>query len=150
MIDIVDQKTRSRLMSCIRCKNTAPEMFIRRILHSRGYRYRLHDHKLPGKPDMVFRKYNAVIFIHGCFWHGHDCHLFRMPSSRVEFWKNKIETNKKRDMNAICNLRELGWRSMIIWECAIKGKKKVSVEDLVSITDYWFRKCNDNMQVRGK
>ena len=93
MADVVDRKTRSRMMSGIRGKNTRPELLIRKGLHARGFRFRLHDKRLPGKPDLVLPKYSAVIFVHGCFWHGHDCHLFKWPQSRREFWRKKITRN---------------------------------------------------------
>ena len=97
MTDVVDSKTRSRMMSNIRDRNTKPEIKIRQALHAKGFRYRLHDKKLPGKPDLVFPKYKAVIQINGCFWHGHSCPLFKWPLTRVEFWQNKIGGNIKRD-----------------------------------------------------
>jgi DNA mismatch endonuclease (patch repair protein) len=93
-MDIVSKEKRSSMMSGIRSKNTKPEMQIRKTLYSRGYRYRLHSSVIPGKPDIIMRKYNAVIFIHGCFWHGHNCKLFRLPKTRTEFWENKINTNR--------------------------------------------------------
>src|SRR3954470_16295918 len=90
MADVVSSGVRSRMMAGIRGTNTAPEMILRRALHAEGFRYRLHDRRLPGKPDMVFPRHHAVIFAHGCFWHGHDCHLFKWPSTRPEFWQTKI------------------------------------------------------------
>lgn len=125
MADVVDKATRSRMMSGIRSKNTKPEKQIRSALHRRGFRFRLNQASLPGKPDLVFRKYNAVIFIHGCFWHGHDCPLFKWPTSNTPFWKNKIERNRAKDMEVIVALKNTGWRVMVIWECALKGKKQM-------------------------
>lgn len=124
MTDIVNRATRSRMMSGIKCKNTNPEVSIRRHLHKRGFRYSLHSSKLPGKPDIFLRKYNAVIFVHGCFWHGHNCRLFKWPKSRPEFWRNKIEYNKLNDEKVIKLLKIQNLRICIIWECAIKGSKK--------------------------
>lgn len=121
-MDVVDKKTRSRMMSGIRSKNTKPEVLIRKALHSRGFRYRINDRKLPGTPDIVLKKYNAVIFIHGCFWHGHDCSLFRVPSTRKMFWLKKIEKNRKRDVIVQKKLHTLSWRVCNIWECALKGR----------------------------
>ncbi len=120
-MDIVDQKTRSRMMSGIRDKNTKPELLVRRLLHDRGFRYRLHVSRLPGTPDIVFPKYHAVIFVHGCFWHGHKCKLFRLPGTRTEFWKQKIMGNSKRDKRNSKDLIDLGWRVATVWECALRG-----------------------------
>ncbi|WP_315858575.1 very short patch repair endonuclease [Rhizobium leguminosarum] len=112
-------------MSRIRAKNTAPEWTVRRLLHSRGFRYQLHRSDLPGKPDLVLPRFRAAIFVHGCFWHGHACTLFRMPTTRTEFWSEKIAANRQRDANAISLLDELGWRSLWIWECALKGRGRL-------------------------
>lgn len=124
MTDIVDSATRSRMMSGIRGKNTIAEVEIRKRLFASGFRYRLHDTKLPGKPDIIFPRFKAVIFIHGCFWHAHNCHLFKWPSSRKEFWKKKLGGNIKRDNRNIATLKKLGWRVLIIWECAFRGQGK--------------------------
>lgn len=124
MTDVVDPETRSKMMSGIRGKDTLPELEIRRQLHQRGFRYRLHDKKLPGTPDIVLKKYNAIIFIHGCFWHRHNCHLFKWPKTRPEFWKQKINRNHENDIKALENLQFLGWRVCIVWECSIKGASK--------------------------
>ncbi|MCF6217065.1 MAG: very short patch repair endonuclease [Emcibacter sp.] len=132
MTDVVTSKKRSEMMTGIKGKDTRPEMIIRRALFREGFRYRLHDKKLPGKPDLVLRKYNAVIFINGCFWHGHSCHLFKWPKSRPEFWRNKISGNKARDARNIDNLTKSGWRILTIWECALKGKHRRSLDDIIS------------------
>lgn len=124
MTDVVDPETRSKMMSGIRGKDTKPELEIRQSLHQRGIRYRLHDEKLPGKPDIVLKKYNAVIFIHGCFWHRHNCHLFKWPKTRPEFWKQKINRNHENDTTALEGLQSAGWRVCIVWECSIKGASK--------------------------
>lgn len=123
MADIVDKETRSRMMSGIRGKNTKPEMIVRRALHKAGYRYRLHAKDLPGKPDIVLPKYRTVIFVHGCFWHHHDCKNFKWPKTREEFWRKKIEGNVKRDKRAYAALEALGWKVVIIWECETREKK---------------------------
>jgi len=119
-------------MSGIRGKNTKPELLIRKAIFNRGYRYRLHTKELPGKPDIVFPKFRAVIFVHGCFWHLHECHLFKWPSTRPEFWKDKLEGNRERDRRKQKAIAELGWRILVVWECALKGKGKL---DLNTITD---------------
>lgn len=114
---------RSRCMSHVRGKDTKPEMIVRRFLFSKGLRYRVNARYLPGKPDMVFRKYKTVVFVDGCFWHGHDgCSLYRVPKSNVEFWQSKIARNKARDIVTDAKLRELGWRVIRIWECDLKPK----------------------------
>lgn len=129
MADIVDKETRSRMMSGIRGKDTKPEMVVRKLLHSRGFRFRLHRRDLPGRPDIVLPKYRTAILVHGCFWHGHEnCHLFRLPGSRTEFWEGKIAGNKVRDQKNLLLLKEAGWRILQIWECAIKGKGRLSPE----------------------
>ena len=126
------------MMSGIKCKNTRPEMLVRKALHRRGFRYRLHDKSLPGKPDLVFAKYNAVIQINGCFWHKHSCYLFKWPSTHKEFWKNKIEGNVKRDKYNLDLLEEDGWRSLTIWECVLKGKTKRPFEQLIDDIEDWL------------
>lgn len=121
MPDTLSVSERSARMSRIRGKDTKPEMKLRRLVHSMGYRYRLHAPNLPGKPDLVFPGRKAVIFMHGCFWHRHQgCKLARLPKSRVEFWREKLETNRERDLRNQEKLRELGWRVLVVWECQLK------------------------------
>ena len=122
MVDIVDKATRSRMMSGIRGKNTQPEILIRHGLHRLGFRYRLHGSKLPGRPDIVLPKFNAVILVHGCFWHGHDCRYFKLPTTRTGFWKEKIDGNRARDSRNLDSLLTAGWRVCIVWECAVRGR----------------------------
>ncbi|MAS08449.1 MAG: very short patch repair endonuclease [Ahrensia sp.] len=122
MADIVDKETRSRMMSGIKGKNTKPEMIVRRALHKDGYRYRLHVEDLPGKPDIVLPKYKTVIFVHGCFWHHHDCKNFRWPKTREEFWRKKIDGNVERDREIHTKLEALGWKVIVIWECETREK----------------------------
>jgi DNA mismatch endonuclease (patch repair protein) len=120
MIDIVDSATRSRMMSGIKGKNTKPELQVRKYLHSRGLRFRLHVKDLPGKPDLVFPKYKAVVFVHGCFWHQHaGCKYATTPSTRVSFWTNKLSENVARDSYQIAALQGLGWRVFVVWECEL-------------------------------
>lgn len=132
MADTFSKKERSNLMSRIGSKNTKPEMKIRKGLHSMGFRYSLHDKNLPGKPDLKLPKYNTIIEINGCFWHGHDCTGFRMPKSRLDYWENKIEKNRSRDKKNINKLFEMGWRVLIIWECSMRGKYS---QDLVGVLE---------------
>lgn len=125
MVDIVDTSTRSRIMASIKGRDTKPEILIRKLLHKRGFRFRLHVKELPGSPDVVLRKYKAVIFINGCFWHGHKgCHLFKIPATRTEFWEEKINKNQLNDIKSIKLLLDNGWRVCVIWECSVRGAKK--------------------------
>ena len=122
MTDIVDAATRSRMMAGIQGKNTKPEMIVRKYLHSRGYRFRLHRKDLPGRPDLVLPKYMLAIFVHGCFWHRHThCFYAKMPSTRVDFWREKLSKNVERDLVQVAQLIEMGWRVLVIWECGIKA-----------------------------
>jgi len=118
-------------MSGIRGKDTKPELLIRKALHRRGFRYRLHCKDLPGKPDLCFPKHRAVLFIHGCFWHGHDCHLFKWPSTRPEFWRAKISRNQEVDATAREKLLAKGWRVGVVWECALKGRARLPFEAII-------------------
>lgn len=138
MVDVVDSATRSRMMSGIRCCNTKPEMQIRSLLHRQGFRFRLHVKDMPGKPDIVFPRYRAVIFIHGCFWHGHDCPLFKWPKTRAEFWRDKIGRNRENDQRTMAALLAGGWRVAVIWECAIRGKGK-DVDGLIRSVSNWLQ-----------
>lgn len=132
MADIVSPEKRSRMMAGIRGKNTRPEMIVRRTLFSAGYRYRLYRKDLPGTPDIVLPKYRCVIFVNGCFWHGHEnCRLFRLPKSNTEFWRAKIEGNIARNRQKYDALAERGWRIIIVWECAMKGKYALSGSQLI-------------------
>lgn len=150
MTDIVDKATRSRMMSGIRGKNTKPELVVRKALFAKGLRYRLHDRRLPGKPDIVLPKYQAVIFIHGCFWHGHNCYLFKWPKTRKQFWKRKITRNRIVDKKAITNLRAEGWRVLTLWECSIKGRSDKSVEVVVKKVLKWIKSPKRIHQIAGK
>ena len=148
MVDVVDPATRSRMMSGIRAQNTKQEVLIRSLLHRRGFRFRLHVRNLPGKPDMVFPRYCAVIFVHGCFWHGHDCSLFKWPSTRAEFWREKIGRNQRNDYRTRTELISTGWRVGVVWECAIRGAGK----DLGEVTRRlanWLHSDVPFMEERG-
>lgn len=129
MVDVVDARTRSRMMSGIRGRNTRPELALRRALHRMGVRYRLHVRSLPGNPDMVFPKSNAALFVHGCFWHQHPgCRYSTTPATRREFWQQKFKQNDDRDRKVKRELRERGWRVATVWECALKleGEERVA------------------------
>ncbi|MFP6901892.1 MAG: very short patch repair endonuclease [Opitutales bacterium] len=124
MTDIVSEEQRSYIMSRVTSKDTKPELLVRSYLHRCGFRFRVHGKKLSGKPDLVFPKYNTVVFVHGCFWHRHEgCPRATMPSSRVEFWRNKFERNVARDEDNQRALRGLGWRVIVLWECEISTIK---------------------------
>lgn len=150
MTDIVDNETRSKMMSGIRGKNTKPEIIIRKGLHARGFRYRLYSRKLPGKPDIVLPKYKAIILINGCFWHQHNCHLFKWPSTRTEFWEEKLLSNVLRDKKNIESYQETGWKTLVIWECALKGKAKLSLESILDLTEYWVMYGKNNFEIHCK
>jgi len=148
LADVVDPATRSRMMSGIRGKNTKPELLIRKALHARGFRYRLHC-DLPGKPDICLPKHRAVIFVHGCFWHGHDCHLFKWPSTRPEFWRAKIGRNCEVDRVADERLAATGWRVATIWECALKGKSRLTLDDVMERCADWLISGRERLTIRG-
>ncbi len=149
MTDIVDKETRSRMMSGIRSTNTKPEVLIRSLLHRNGFRFRIHVKTLPGKPDIVLPKHHAIIFINGCFWHGHDCHLFKLPATRTEFWQTKIDRNRLNDRLALEALHESGWRVANIWECALRGKLRISEESITDQLSTWIRSTADSLKLRG-
>ena len=120
MTDILNREGRSSLMSKVRQKDTKPEMVVRSALHGAGLRYRLHAPKLPGRPDLVFPRYGVALFVHGCFWHGHDCRAGRAPSSNTAYWEAKTRENRLRDERKATELESLGWRVVVIWECETK------------------------------
>ena len=135
MADVHTKEIRSYNMSQIKATNTKPEMLVRKFLHANGYRYRLHDKKLPGKPDIVLPKYKTVIFVHGCFWHGHkNCKYFVVPKTRTEWWLNKINSNIANDAKAAKALKKEGWKIINLWECNLKPAKiKKTLSKLISI-----------------
>ncbi|WP_419879606.1 very short patch repair endonuclease [Brevibacillus centrosporus] len=150
MADIVSPEQRSDMMSEIKGKDTKPEMILRTGLHKLGFRYRLHDRGLPGKPDMVFPRYRAVVFVNGCFWHGHDCHLFKWSSTRADFWIQKINRNKELDKINVAKLEELEWRIGIVWECSLKGKYQLNSEELMVICAQWLQSDLPYLEIGGQ
>jgi len=148
MVDVVNSATRSRMMSGIRGRNTKPEIMIRSLLHRHGFRFRLHARSLPGKPDIVLPRYHAVVFVHGCFWHGHDCPLFKWPSTRPDFWLEKIGRNRKNDHKAREALVANGWRVGIVWECAIRGSGK-NINGVAQSLANWLRSNDQFIEERG-
>jgi DNA mismatch endonuclease (patch repair protein) len=139
MTDLVSPQVRSRIMSAIRGKNTKIEIGVRKALFNLGYRYRLHAGSLPGKPDIVLPKHHAVIFVNGCFWHGHDCSLFRLPKTNTAFWRHKITTNRKGDTKALQELGAMGWRTFTVWECSLRRKDVNQVAAVCRRLDRWIR-----------
>jgi DNA mismatch endonuclease, patch repair protein len=143
-MDNMTKIQRSKTMSAVRSTNTKGEIEIRKRLHHMGLRYRLHQNKLPGKPDIVFRSYRVVIFIHGCFWHQHACGRAKLPKTNRLWWKEKLFNNRKRDENVFSELLDKNWRILIIWECAFRGAgKDLSAEfDKIASESYFFIKSN--------
>jgi len=140
MADIISPAARSAVMSKIRGGNTAPEMTVRRLLFSRGLRYQLHRKDLPGKPDLVFPRFKAVIFVHGCFWHAHGngCHLSKRPSSNTTFWDVKLNRNLERDREVRTQTLAAGWRICTVWECSIRGRRQEKLEELADTIQAWL------------
>jgi len=136
-------------MSIIKSKNTAQEILIRKALYGRGFRYLLHVTTLLGKPDMVLPKYRAIILVNGCFWHAHYCHLFKWPKSREEFWKEKIGSNVSRDKRNLISYEEQGWRTLTVWECSLKGKCRLSLEEVISTIENWILHGTGNKEITG-
>jgi DNA mismatch endonuclease (patch repair protein) len=136
MVDVMSAKKRSALMSRIRGKDTRPELLVRKYLWHAGFRYRLHSANLPGRPDLLLRRWGAAIFVHGCFWHRHEgCRLFRLPRTRPDFWDQKLRSNQARDRKAVADLIEAGWRVGIVWECSLRTDPQSACEELVT----WIR-----------
>ena len=149
MPDIVDGRTRSRMMSGIRSGNTKPELLIRKGLHALGFRYKLHDRNLAGRPDMVFPRYRAAVFVHGCFWHGHDCPLFKLPETRRDFWLSKIERNRERDERVLEQLYASGWRTLTVWECSIRGRYRIGLPETLQTVAGWLQSDELAGSIRG-
>lgn len=150
MADVVSTAVRSRMMSGIRSTNTKPEMILRKGLHGLGFRFRLHDRRLPGSPDLVLPKHRAALFAHGCFWHGHDCHLFRLPSTRTDFWLGKINRNREVDARAYTALRDQEWRIGVVWECALKGRTRLPLDGVIDQCSDWLRSDRPELEIRGQ
>jgi DNA mismatch endonuclease (patch repair protein) len=147
MTDVLSPKQRSHCMSRIRGKDTTPERLVRKGLFALGFRYRLHQRNLPGCPDLVFSKYKAVIFVHGCFWHNHDCELFQWPKANSGFWRNKITTNRANDGRNLTRLKTAGWRILIVWECSIRGKHRVDVPKVIDRVSHWLSSQRRTLEI---
>jgi DNA mismatch endonuclease (patch repair protein) len=149
MADVVDRATRSRMMAGIRGRDTAIERAIRKALHARGFRFRVDDRRLPGRPDIVLPRWKAVILVHGCFWHAHDCGLCRIPSTRPEFWRDKLAGNADRDERNRRQLLEGGWRVATVWECSLRGRGQQAVEAVADRLGDWLRGRSPLVDIRG-
>lgn len=134
-------------MAAIKGKNTKPELLIRSALHKLGFRYSLQNKRLSGNPDLYFRKYNAVLFVHGCFWHGHGCHLFKWPKTREDFWREKLTANVERDARNIEALLKAGVRVGVIWECALKGEAKKPLDQLALELANWIKSDSQEIEI---
>ena len=149
MVDVVDSATRSRMMSGIRGKDTKPELLIRKGLHARGFRYRLHEARLAGKPDVVLSRYRAVVLIHGCFWHRHGCSMFRWPASNGKFWRKKLNRNAVTDQKNVDSLLTDNWRVQIVWECALRGKNRLPADSVIDQVSRWIKSKKQFSEISG-
>lgn len=134
MVDHVSADVRRRIMASVQTKDTGPEMLVRGMLHALGYRYRLHRKDLPGSPDLVFPRLRKVVFVHGCFWHGHGCQWGRLPQSKLDYWGPKIEANRERDARNVAALGQAGWGVLIIWQCELRERES-ALEKLCAFLD---------------
>ncbi|WP_145555313.1 very short patch repair endonuclease [Yersinia canariae] len=151
MADVHSSETRSKNMRAIRTKDTAIEVKLANILNLLGFSYKVQISELPGKPDFVIDDYRAIIFVHGCFWHKHNCHLFKAPATRTGFWLRKIQGNVKRDNDVIKRLTGDGWKVLVVWECALRGKYKLTDNDISARVEEWIcsSEVNAQIDVRG-
>ncbi|MGE0281638.1 MAG: very short patch repair endonuclease [Rhizobiaceae bacterium] len=148
-MDTISKERRSWVMARIRSKDTGPEIQIRRGLHALGFRFRLHSSRFPGKPDLVLPKYRAVVFVHGCYWHGHDCGEAKLPASNQDYWSPKIARTRARDQRHLESVAAAGWRSLTIWECALRGKRRRSVETVVGEAARWITEDRSSAVIKG-
>lgn len=149
MADVLTPAQRRLNMSRIADRDTKPEMLVRMMLHRAGYRFRLHRKDLPGKPDLTLAKYRAVIFVHGCFWHQHGCHLTKMPGTSRDFWEKKLSANIIRDQKAISELQRKGWRTLTIWECALRGKERIPSDQALRLLEQFLRGTATDVAIEG-
>jgi DNA mismatch endonuclease (patch repair protein) len=138
------------MMAGIRGKNTKPEMLVRKALHARGFCYRLHSPGAPGRPDLILPKYRAVIFVHGCFWHGHDCPAFKIPGTRPEFWTAKISRNRERDREVAEELLKKKWRRLTVWECTMRGRGRLDFDVMINSIAGWLKSDHAALELRGE
>ncbi|HDL6515503.1 TPA: very short patch repair endonuclease [Yersinia enterocolitica] len=147
MADVHSSETRSKNMRAIRTKDTAIEVKLAKVLDLLGLSYRVQISELPGKPDFVIDDYRAIIFVHGCFWHKHNCYLFKTPATRTDFWLKKIQGNVKRDNDVIKHLSADGWKVLVVWECALRGKYKLTDNDISARVEEWICSSEVNAQI---
>ena len=150
MVDVLTPAQRRLNMSRIRGRDTNPEQLLRKALHRRGQRYRLHVRTLPGRPDIVLPRYGAVIQVHGCFWHGHDCPMFKTPATRTEFWMKKINGNRKRDRKTVRELQQGGWRIAIVWECSLRGPARRKADEVARLCYSFLSSKRSGVEISGR
>lgn len=148
-MDTVDSRTRSKIMASVRQKDTGIELLLRKALHRVGLRYRLHDRSKPGSPDLVFAHFNAVVFVHGCYWHYHGCHRSTIPQSRCEFWTEKFNANRLRDERNVSALLKAGWRVLTVWECSLRGKTALPASTVAQTVKSWLASSKDIGEIPG-
>ena len=148
MADVHDTKTRQKNMSAIRNRDTKPERIVADLLLSMDIEFEKQRSDIPGKPDLFLPTYNTAIFVHGCFWHGHDCHLFKVPQTRTEFWMNKINSNRTRDIDVRRIIQKTDIKQLVIWECSLKGSKKLSIEALQERIEEFLLSDSDFAEIR--
>ena len=148
-MDTVDRQTRSRIMASVGQKNTGAELLLRKALHKNGLRYCLHDRSLPGSPDLVFPRFGAVVFVHGCYWHSHGCYRSTVPKSHNDFWTDKFRTNRARDDRNVRFLLEEGWRVFTVWECALTGKTAKPFDTVARSVRKWLESSRKRGEVAG-
>ena len=148
-MDSQNRDTRSRIMSKVRQKDTAPEVLLRSTLHKVGLRFRLHDRTLPGSPDLVFPRFRSVVFVHGCYWHAHGCYRSTVPKSHREFWERKFVANRRRDERVTALLQKMGWRVMIVWECSLIGRLALRPEEVVEKVRVWLMGTTEREEIAG-
>lgn len=151
MADVHDSKTRSKNMRAIKNRGTAIEKKVSDLLVEAGFSFREQGQDLPGKPDFVVDDYKAVIFVHGCFWHHHNCYLFKIPATRTDFWMNKIQNNVRNDQSTMRELSSNGWRILIVWECCLKGRLKLPNQELMTRIEEWLCAASSHadMDIKG-
>jgi len=139
---------RSKIMRSIKSRDTKPELLVRKSLHRAGFRYRVNQREIVGRPDIVLPKFNAIILVNGCFWHAHSCHIFRLPKDAA--WRKKLDRNRERDAENLRNYAESGWKVLRIWECALQGKTKLPFHEVHAMTSNWIQFGVGNAEIMGK
>ena len=150
VVDVLTPAQRQLNMSRIRGRDTSPELLLRKALYSCGLRYRLHVRTPPGRPDIVLQRYRAVLQVHGCFWHGHDCPMFKIPATRPEFWKEKIDGNRKRDQRTFRELQQDGWRIATVWECSLRGPARRTADEVARLCHSFLNGNRSDVEISGR